>query len=134
MTMDVNLRLTGLPAALMRLHVVLPSQHFTLPRKQAPEQRLMIAVLRDAVDCVETHRRASDRQSQRQFREETKWFLSEDTDWPFSFECICDALGLDSSAVRHSLRLAPEPQPLPVSRDLRIALERKKSWRQAMMR
>jgi hypothetical protein len=121
MTMDVNFRLTGLPASLMRLHIVLPSQHFTPQRKQAPEQRLMIAVLRDAVDCIEKHRRAADRQCHRRFREEAKWFLSEDTAWPFSFECICDALGLDPSAVRHSPRLAPERQPLPVSRDLQIA-------------
>jgi hypothetical protein len=134
MAMQANFRLAGAPIGMMELDIVLPLQHFGSRRKQAPEQRLMIAVLRDAVDCVERHRRASDRQSQRQFREETQWFLSGETDWPFSFECICDALGLDSSAVRHSLRLAPEPQPLPVSRDLRIALERKKSWRQAMMR
>jgi hypothetical protein len=113
MAMDVNFQLTGLPASLMRLHIVLPSQHFAPQRKQAPEQRLMIAVLRDAVDCVEKHRCTTDRQCRRRFREEVEWFLSEDTDWPYSFECICEALGLDASAVRHSLRLTPARPPLP---------------------
>ena len=113
--MEANLRLAGVPTGMMQLDIVLPSQHFGPRRKQAPEQRLMIAVLHDALDCVEKFRCATDSQGRRLFQEAKHWFLADEADWPYSFECICGVLDLDADAVRQRLRVAPESQPLPVS-------------------
>ena len=108
--MEANLQPAGVPRSLAQLDIILPSQHFGPQRKQAPEQRLMIAVLHDALDCLEKHRCATDSHGRRLFDE---------TEWPYSFECICGVLDLDSNAVRQRLRVAPEPQPVP---ELRAAL------------
>ena len=113
--MEADLRLAGLPIGMMQLDIVLPSQHFGSRRKQAPEQRLMIAVLQDALDCLQKHRFAKDPHGRRLFQEAQQWFLADETDWPYSFERICGALGLDTDAVRQRLRIAPEPQTAPVS-------------------
>jgi hypothetical protein len=89
-------------------HVILPSQYFTPRVKLTPEQRLMIAVLQEAIECVEKYRLATDIRGRRLFYEVKQWLFSEETEWPCAFECICQVLDLDSNAVRHSLRLAPE--------------------------
>ena len=99
--------------SLMQLDIVLPSQHFGPRRMEAPEQRLMIAVLEDALDCLTgSHgRRLSD--------EAKQWFLADETHWPYSFECICGALDLDADAVRQRLRVAPERQLVSMAPALR---------------
>jgi hypothetical protein len=73
----------------------------------APERRLMIAVLEDAINCVTKYRFATDGRGRRLLDEEQQWLLSDETHWPYSFECICDVLDLDAHAVRQGLRLAP---------------------------
>lgn len=65
----------------------------------------MIAVLDDAIDCVRKHRRARNYQDRRRFDEAAEWILAEETDWPFSFVCICALLDLDANAVRRALCL-----------------------------
>ncbi len=91
-----------------QLDIILPSQHFGPRRKQAPEQRLMIAVLQDALECVAKHRCATDTHGRRLFHDANQWFLANEMDWPYSFECICEVLDLDSNAVRQRLRVTPE--------------------------
>jgi hypothetical protein len=109
--MRANLRLAEAPVGLTQPDVVLPSQHFAPRRKEAPEQRLMVAVLHNALDCVETYRFATTIRGQRLFHEAKQWFLADEASWPCSFEYICGVLGLDSDAVRQRLRVAPEPAP-----------------------
>jgi len=70
----------------------------------------MIAVLDDAIQCLQKYRFATNRRGRRLLREVTQWLLAEETDWPYSFPSICAVLDLDADAVRHRLRLAPEPQ------------------------
>jgi len=86
--------------------IVLPSQHFGPQRQQAPEQRLMMAVLRDALECVTKYRFATHARSRRLFREAQRWFLIDEPDWPYSFEGICGVLELDANAVRRRVRVA----------------------------
>jgi hypothetical protein len=92
--------------------IVLPSQHFGPQRKQAPEQRLMIAVLHDALECVTKYRFATNTRSRRLFREAKQWFLANNAEWPYSFEGICGVLDLDANAVRQRLRVALALQPV----------------------
>jgi len=119
--MGVNLYLTGGRSCVSPASTVVAPQHITTRRKHAPEQRLMIAVLQDAIDCVEKYRSATDPQGRRDFDEVTQWLLAEETRWLFSFQCICDVLGLDANAVRNHLRLQPARQPVRVSREIHIA-------------
>ena len=68
-------------------------------KSRTPEERLMAAVLEDAVD-VYRHPAYSRR---RLLRETEEWFRSDDRSWPFSFGRICDTLGLDPRAIRSLL-------------------------------
>ena len=120
MAIEANLQLAGVPSSLTQLDIILPSQHFAPRRIQAPEQRLMIAVLHDAFDCVEKYRRATGSQGRRLFHEAKQWFLADETEWPYSFESICAVLDLDANAVRRRLSVAPEPVP-----EVRAALVRR---------
>jgi hypothetical protein len=104
--MDADRYLTGVPIDLFQPHIILPAQHFNPPKKLAPEQRLMMAVLDDAVRCVEKYRCPPDARGRRLFREAQQWLLAEEPHWPYSFERICAALDLDANTVRHRLRLA----------------------------
>jgi hypothetical protein len=73
-----------------------------------PEQRLMIALVRDALRCIERYRYARDTRGRRLFAQEAQWVLSNDTDWLFAFARVCESLDLDPDAVRRTLRLAGE--------------------------
>jgi hypothetical protein len=116
MAMETNVHVAGASARMMQVDLLLASQHFGPRRKQAPEQRLMIAVLQDAVDCLEKYRSAADSCARRLFHDANQWFLAEESKWPYSFESICGVLDLDPTAVRQSLGVTPEPQLIPVAR------------------
>lgn len=107
MTSDVDRHLTNAPGALLRPQLILPEQHFNPPQKHAPEQELMMAVLEDAVRCIEKYRFPTDGRGRRIFLEAQQWLLASEPHWPYSFECICAALDLDAGAVLHRLRLTP---------------------------
>lgn len=80
--------------------VILPDQ--IAPRRALdPERRLMLAVLQEAVASYLADRRGV----RDNLREVEQWFASDDTTWPYSFGNLCDALGLDRSAVRRALFL-----------------------------
>jgi len=98
---------------------VLPSQCFGAPRRQEPEQRLMIAVLHDALACFEKHRFATTSRARRLFDGARAWFLADEPEWLYSFEYICGVLDLDSIAVRERLRVVSAPPSAP---ELRTAL------------
>ncbi len=68
-----------------------------------PEEGLLIAVLQDAIDCVCKCRAAPDKYRLRRLREEAEWFMSEANDWLFSFERICELLGLEAGSVRSAV-------------------------------
>jgi len=87
--------------------LILPAQFHAGWRCDAascPEKRLMLAVLEGAVDDFQRCVTAHDRAGQRRFHEAEGWFESSDTDWPYSFQNICQALGLDAGYLRAGLR------------------------------
>ncbi len=92
---------------LLELEVMLPSQYSDRRRSRTPEHRLMMAIIHDALECVEKHRFARDRHRRRLYDEARYWFLVQERDWPYSFEGICSALDLDSNAVRERLGVVP---------------------------
>ncbi len=64
-------------------------------RLAEPHRRLMAAVLRAAVD---------DCRGSRSLGEVFDYVTSTDRVWPFSFENLCDALGVDAECLRRELR------------------------------
>ena len=85
---------------------ILPSQYFDRVHIDAslqPEKRLMLAVLEDAVGTFQKYATASTRRGQRLFAEAEEWFASDAMDWPFGFENICQALGLEPEFLRRGL-------------------------------
>lgn len=80
------------------------------PPSQAPEHRLMRAVLEDAVHMVQKYAQMPGRRAQRLFRESRAWLWSNDDVWPFSAVNICEALGVDVDYLRRGLAAVKEPQ------------------------
>lgn len=81
----------------------IPDEWESFLQHDAPERRLMMAVLEDA---LATFRRGLERSSCSEiqtFREVDLWFRSQESDSPFSFESICSALRIDPGYVRHGL-------------------------------
>ena len=84
----------------LSLNLVMPSQFFPEGGDGPGERRLMRAVLKDALAVLFKYDATQDRRGQRLLAEAQLWLESDDTDWPFSFVNVCDALGLEPSCVR----------------------------------
>lgn len=110
MPSDVDRTLGDAPGDVLRPHVILPAQYFIAPQKLSPEQGLMMAILEDAVRCIDKYRFQTGAHGRRIFLEAKHWLLASEPQWPYSFECICAALDLDAGAVLQRLRLVP-PRP-----------------------
>ncbi|TFH24132.1 MAG: hypothetical protein E4H03_04405 [Myxococcales bacterium] len=68
-------------------------------------QRMMLAVLNDALATFERGLRADSPAGVAALEEVERWFTSGDTRWPFSYGKVCESLGLDPSFLRDALRL-----------------------------
>ena len=95
------------------IHVMLPVQYLRQAgvRVTEPQKRLMLAVLQTVVeDCWgSVYRRAAGfgAPTDRRAHEQAKAYVaSTDRSWPFSFENVCDAIGLDADRVRAELNMA----------------------------
>ena len=64
---------------------------------------LMLAVLEDAVQCIERGRRRRTFQARRLAADAEAWVRSDRRDWPFSFVNICEVLGFEANAFRRRL-------------------------------
>jgi len=68
-----------------------------------PENRLMLAVLEEALVTFQRGLRSPVPLRRKRFFEVDRWVASEDTDWPFSFENICTTLRIDPDYIRAGL-------------------------------
>jgi hypothetical protein len=103
---DIGLAEHGLPA-MLEPDVLLTSQYFDRVRRQledAPERMLMLAVLEEAVGVYLRFAAADTAYQQHMFAEAEAWIESEEHHWLFSFESICDAVGLEPGYMRRGLR------------------------------
>jgi hypothetical protein len=64
---------------------------------------LMLAVLQDAVRCIEQGRRCRRFHARRLAAEAESWAGSDRRDWPFAFVNVCEVLGFDADAFRKRL-------------------------------
>jgi hypothetical protein len=87
---------------------LLPSQYFDRIRRRASsdgERRLMVAILEDAVDVYRKQAGARDRKRRQLFEDAEEWIESDDQSWIFSYQNICDVLGIDAGYLRKGLRV-----------------------------
>jgi hypothetical protein len=87
--------------------VLLPTQYLDRVRPQnefTGEQRLIIAVLEHAIDDYLKYAAATDRRRRRVFLNAERWVESADASPLYSFQTICDHLGLDAAYLRRGLR------------------------------
>lgn len=68
------------------------------------ERRLRLAVLADAVACLQRNASAKSRRRRRLFLEAETWIMESDYGSAFSFESVCEALGLDPEYLRDGVR------------------------------
>ena len=91
------------------IHVMLPSQYLrgADAHRVGPHKRLMAAVLQTVLDDCRgsAHRRASGEGplGLRGVHQASAYIASTDRTWPYSFENLCDALGLDADQLRREL-------------------------------
>jgi hypothetical protein len=85
--------------------VILRSQFFELvgTRSLSSEQRLMLAVLADAINVVQEYGGAESLRKRNSFNEAWNWFFTKGITSPLSFGNVCDALGMDAQALRWRL-------------------------------
>src|SRR5215470_16464321 len=80
--------------------VILPSQFFLGTNGLSSEQRLMLAVLLDAINIVRDYRDSTSLRKRRSFTEASAWVFDEGIEGPMSFDHICDALGVSAASLR----------------------------------
>jgi hypothetical protein len=94
-------------AQLMVPDILMPVQYYDGMRRDNPEtqavKRLMFAVLADAVRCFQTYADAQSRAGRLIFGETEWWILDRNSDGPFTFEAICEALGIEPDCLRNGL-------------------------------
>jgi hypothetical protein len=67
------------------------------------EERLMLAVLESAVEDFQKYVLARNPSGKKLFQEAEDWFLDKDSDVLFSFESVCQTLGLHPDHIRKGL-------------------------------
>src|SRR6516165_7917117 len=98
---------------LWQADIILPSQYFGALNSVGPsgEQRLMLAVLIDAINVLHSWQGGGSERKRRNFckrlnfAEAVQWVNSPGTTHPFSFDSVCDALEIDPELLRSRLRV-----------------------------
>ncbi|MGB7951478.1 MAG: hypothetical protein WCH75_27660 [Candidatus Binatia bacterium] len=67
------------------------------------EERLMMAVLEDAIQCFQQYALSTRPREKRLFQEAEDWFLDKESEYIFSFEFISETLGFHPDNIRRGL-------------------------------
>jgi len=105
--------------------VILKSQFFDTLGKRTltSEQRLMLAVLADAINLVQDGYRSSSPRRRTSFSEAKNWIFQSGVRCPLSFENVCDALSIDAEALRWRVAALISGNPDAMSAPLRLRLK-----------
>jgi hypothetical protein len=87
--------------------IILPSQYFESIGcvGLSGEQRLMLAVLVDAINVLQSWQGGGSARKRRNFADAAQWVNIRGTAHPFSFDNVCAALEIDSALLRSRLRI-----------------------------
>jgi hypothetical protein len=87
--------------------IVTPQQYYDSRRDDsaiAPVKRLMMAILEDALRCFQNNSDARSGPRKRLFAEAEQWLCADKGTGPFSFETVCETLGIEPQFLRSGLR------------------------------
>ena len=94
--------------SLLQPDTLLPAQYLETIRRENhldSEKMLMLAVLEDGVICFQKYISTQDEKEKRLLSEAEEWVLMEQNgDWLFSFDNICETLGLNPGYIREGLQ------------------------------
>src|SRR5215471_1922111 len=92
--------------SLSHMDIILPAQYFAAVGSAglSSEQRLMLAVLVDAINILQGWQRVGSGRKRRAFAEAAQWVNTRGTSYPFSFDSVCDALEIEPDVLRSRLR------------------------------
>lgn len=89
---------------LAQVDPILPERfHAEVRALRDPERRLRLAVLEDAIRYFQRYAGSTDGREQALYEDAVEWLSSRDRTEPYSFENVCDVLGLDADYVRGRL-------------------------------
>jgi transposase len=74
-----------------------------------PEKTLLLTKLEDAIHDYRKYSFARDPVGKERLQEAEDWIMQAETDWIFSFENVCELLGLDPAYLQRGL-LEAQPQ------------------------
>ncbi|HET9885726.1 MAG TPA: hypothetical protein VFS84_00265 [Candidatus Binatia bacterium] len=86
--------------------VLTSHQYFQLFRQKShfgAEEKLLFAVLTDAIECFQKYLGVNAPRRRKLFTEAAAWISRRDSSWPYSFENICEALNIDPNYLRLGL-------------------------------
>ena len=88
--------------------VLTPGQYYDGVRADdacvRPVKRLMLAVLEDAMRCYQFYANSRNGANRRLFIQAEAWLMDRQADGVFSFETICETLGIEPACLREGLR------------------------------
>jgi hypothetical protein len=92
---------------LSQADIILPSQYYGSVGSVglSGEQRLMLAVLVDAINVLQSWKGTGSARKRHNFAEAAQWVNTRGTSHPFSFDSVCDALEIDSELLRSRLSI-----------------------------
>ena len=86
--------------------VILPEQFFAGAWRGSyvsGEKALMLAVLEDGIRCFQAPMRNPRSNRRLVSREAEQWIRAVDYEWPFSFQNVCETLGINPESLRGAL-------------------------------
>ncbi|HUR71160.1 MAG TPA: hypothetical protein VMZ02_04180 [Candidatus Limnocylindrales bacterium] len=92
--------------AIFQPDVLIESQYLATQTRRVhldAERVLMFAVLRDAVSCFQDNVGSDCKRKQAMHRDAEEWILDKDRSHLFSFDNVCEILGLDPEYMRAGL-------------------------------
>jgi hypothetical protein len=92
--------------AIFQPDVLIESQYLATQTRRVhldAERVLMFAVLRDAVSCFQDNVGSDCKRKQAMYRDAEEWILDKDRTHLFSFDNVCEILGLDPDYMRAGL-------------------------------
>jgi hypothetical protein len=106
MSYDTGLSMEERVTSLFQPDTLLPEQYLDTFRRKLhlePEKKLMLAILEDAIACFQKYAGARDSKSRDLFSEAEEWIQQSGGEGVFTFDMVCEALGLNPDYLRKGL-------------------------------
>lgn len=122
-------------ASLFQPDVLLPEEFIETYRRKVylePEKRLMFAVLEDAISCYQKYIEPKRPREETLFQETEEWIFAKDGPWLFSFEGICEYLGIAPDYFRKGLLHWKQSRLRPKAKVYHLANNRRNNRKGAL--